>query len=88
MRSARVPGAPVLFGELEDASVLIDEIVRRHLACRIAETLKRVIRPLHTGIVEKKDIDGSPTPALAMIGRVMVPANGDGHSPRSFSICS
>src|SRR4051794_23697945 len=67
-RSPGVPGPTLLGHERNDASVGVDEVVRRHAAFRVAKPGERLIGIRHAGIVEEQDVD-RPALALAVVRR-------------------
>ncbi len=55
-RDPRVPGAALLGDQSEDATVLLDQIVGRHLGLRIAQALQRLLARAHAGVVQHQHV--------------------------------
>ena len=64
-----MPGAVALGDELDDASVLGDEIVRRNFGGRVDEQRERGVRRRHAGVVEDERVRPAVPPPLAEIRR-------------------
>jgi hypothetical protein len=65
---AGVPGAALLRHERQDAAVRMDEIMRRHLARRVAQPGERLIVIGHAGVVQEQHVRRAALPR-AVIGR-------------------
>ena len=52
-----MPGAAVLVDQLDDATVLEDEVVRRDAGRGRGEPGERALRRGHAGVVEEEDVD-------------------------------